>query len=107
MNVDRIALWRRTIGAVGVVLGLLFFACTYFIYVRYFSDVTNLHAPERLEHARLIGLFWTVSFYGAALWFVLSLVGLGWSRWIGLFVNGCALLCGLATLGAMSGPFAG
>jgi hypothetical protein len=70
--------------------------------MRYASDSSNLHVQERLQHARILGLFWSVSLYGSALLFLFSL---GWIRWIGLIVNGGALLFGLMTLGAMCGPF--
>ena len=105
MQTPRIAAWRRRIGAVSAALGLVLFFVACFIYLRYVSDPTNLHVQERIEHARTIGLFWTVSFYGAALLFLLSLLGVGWIRWVGLIVNGGALLCALMTLGAMCGPF--
>lgn len=105
MKTHRIAVWRRRLGQVSVVAGLLLFTVACFIYLRYASDPTNLHVQERLAHARAIGRLWTVSFYGTALLFFLSLVGLGWSRWVGLVVNGCAFLCALMTLGALCGPF--
>ena len=105
MRTDSIAVWRGRIGAVGTALGALLFAVAFSIYLRYASDPTNLHVQERLQHARPIGLFWTASFYGAVLLFLLSLFGVGWNRWFGLIVNGCAFLFALMTLGAICGPF--
>jgi hypothetical protein len=90
MNTHRIVVWRRRIGAVSATLGLLVFAVACFIYVRYASNPANLHVQERVQYARAIGLFWTVSFYGAVLLFLLSLFGLGWSRWVGTH---CQWLC--------------
>jgi hypothetical protein len=101
----RIAVWRRRIGAVSAALGCLLLAVVCFIYLRYASDPMNLHVQERLQHARLIGLFWNASFYGAVVLFLLSLFGIGWSRWVGLIVNSGTFLCGLMTMGALCGPF--
>jgi hypothetical protein len=71
------------------------------MYLRYASDSTNLHVQERLQHARALGLFWTASFYGSVILFLLSLFGIGWGRRIGLIVNGGAFLCALMILGAI------
>lgn len=86
-------------------LGFLLFACACFLYLRYASDVEGLHVQERLHYAWILGHLWRVSFYGSALLFLLSLFGLGWSRWVGLIVNAGAFLFALMTLGAMCGPF--
>ena len=98
-------MWRRRIGASSTVLGLILFAAACFLYLRYASDLSGLHAEERLRHARALALIWTISFDGSLFLFIVSTFGLGWTRWSGLFVNGCAFLCGLMTLGAMCGPF--
>jgi hypothetical protein len=105
MKTPTVAVWRRRIGEISVSVGALLFAAACFIYLRYASDPTNMHLQERLSHARAIGRFWTLAFYGTALLFLLSLVGLGWRRWVGLIVNGCGFLCTLMTLGALCGPF--
>ena len=105
MKAHRIAVWRQILGAVSAALGFLLLAVSCLIYLRYASDPTNLHVQERLQHARAIGLFWSATFYGSVILFLLSLFGIGWSRWVGLIVNGGAFLCALATLGAMCGPF--
>jgi hypothetical protein len=100
-----ISIWRRRIGAISTALGLLLLAVACFAYLRYASDPSNLHEQERLQHARALGLLWNVTFHGSPLLFVVSLFGMGWSRWSGLVVNGGAFLCTLMTLGAMCGPF--
>jgi hypothetical protein len=105
MKTDRIAIWRRRIGALTTSLGFLLFVGACFVYLRYVTYSSNLHVQERLLHARALGLFWSVSFYGSVLLLLLSLFGLGWSRWAGLIVNGGALLFTLMTFGAMCGPF--
>jgi len=105
MKTDRISIWRRRIGAVSTSLGFLLLVGACFVYLRYASDSSNLHLQERLQHARILGLFWSVSLCGSVLLFLFSLFGLGWSRWVGLIVNGGALLFTLMTLGAMCGPF--
>ena len=99
------SIWRQRIGASSTVLGLLLFAAACFVYLRYASNPSSLHVEERLRHAQALGLPWSVSFYGSLLLFIVSLFGLGWSRWSGLLVNGGAFLCALMTLGAMCGPF--
>ena len=105
MKNARIAIWRQRIGAASTSLGFLLFVGGCFVYLRYASDPSNLHVQERLQHARILGLFWSVSLYGSVLLFLFSLFGLGWIRWVGLIVNGGALFFALATLGAMCGPF--
>jgi hypothetical protein len=86
-------------------LGFFLFAAACFAYLRYASDPSSLHAEERLRHAQALGMIWNATFYGSLLLFIVSLFGLGWSRWSGLLVNGAAFLCALMTLGAMCGPF--
>jgi hypothetical protein len=105
MSNTRVEVWRRRLGLVSTVLGLLLFATSYFIYLRYASDSTNLHMQERLHHARALGILWEASFFGSMLLLVLSLFGLGWGRLAGLVVNTGAFLGALMTLGAMCGPF--
>src|ERR1035437_1725553 len=105
MRKPRIAVCRRTIGIVSASLGLLLFAGSCFVYLRYASDPSNLHVHERLQHARTLALFWDSSFYGSMVLFAVSLFGLGWSRWIGLVANCSTFICALMTLGAMCGPF--
>lgn len=105
MKTNRIAAWRRYIGTICVALGLALFAVSFFCYLRYASDPAHLHIKERLQHARALDIFWILSFYGSPLLFLLSLLGLGWRRLVGLILNACAFLCALMTLGAMRGPF--
>lgn len=100
-----IAIWRRRLATVTVALGLLFLLIAGFLYFRYASDPLNLHVQERVRHARTLGLLWTVSFYGPALLFVVSLFGAGWRRWAALALSAVAIGYGLATLGALCGPF--
>ena len=105
MKTTRIAIWRRRVGAASSSLGFLLLVGACFVYLRYASDSSNLHVQERLQHARILGLFWSVSLYGSVLFFLFSLFSLGWIRWVGLILNGGALLFALMTLGAMCGPF--
>lgn len=95
---------RRAIGIVSTSLGLLLFADACFVYMRYAEDPSNSHLLERLQHARMLTLFWNASFFGSLFLIALSLFGLGWSRWIGLVVNCGAFLCSLMIYGAMCGP---
>jgi hypothetical protein len=99
------AIWRRKIGAISTVLGFLLFAAACFVYLRYASNPSSFYVEERLRHVRALGLIWGVSFYGSLLLFIVSLFGLGWSRWSGLLVNGGGFLCALMTLGALCGPY--
>jgi hypothetical protein len=105
MKTARTAFWRRRIGVASTSLGFLLFVGACFVYLRYASDSSNLHVQERLQYAQILGLFWSVSLYGSVLLFLFSLFGLEWIRWVGLIVNGGALLFALMTLGAMCGPF--
>jgi hypothetical protein len=98
-----ISIWRRRIGVISTVLGFLLFAAARFMYLRYASNL--LHVEERLRHARALGLIWSVSLYGSPVLSIVSLFGLGWSRWSGLLVNGAALFYALATLGALCGLY--
>ena len=102
---ERIVIWRRRIGVVSGSLGGILFALAYLTYVRYFSGPTNLHVEEMRAHAHMLNVLWILSFYGGAFLSLLSLCGLGWSRWVGLVLNGGACLCALMTLGALCGPF--
>ena len=98
-------MWRQRVGVISTLLGFLLFAAACFVYLRYASDPLSLHAEERLQHARALGLIWGTSLYGSLVLCIVSLFGLGWSRWSGLLINGGAFLCALMTLGAMCGPF--
>ena len=86
-------------------MGVLFFAFACFIYLRYFSDPTNMHVQERLQHAHTLGLLWSTSLFGSVLFGVVSLFGLGWGRWTGALANGSAFVCALMSLGAACGPY--
>lgn len=101
----RTSVWRRGIGVACASLGLILFAGTCFIYLRYAADPSNLHVQERLLNAPLLGLIWNSSFYGSMILFVLSMFSLGWGRWAGLVSNASAFLCALMVMGAMCGPF--
>jgi lipid-A-disaccharide synthase-like uncharacterized protein len=83
-------------------LGFLLFVGTCFVYLRYASS--NLHVEERVQHARILKQFWVISFYGSLILLLFSLLGLGRSRWVGVILNGGALIFTLMTLGAMCGP---
>jgi hypothetical protein len=85
-------------------LGLLLFSGACFVYLRYASDPSNLHVQERLQLARGLALFWSFTFYGSMLLCVLSLLGLGRSRWVGLVLNSGAFVYALMILGATCGP---
>ena len=85
------------------VLGMLLLASACFTYARYSSS--NMHAQERLEHAQILNVLWSVGLYGSMVLSFLSLFGLGRFRWIGLAVNASAFFFGLMILGAMCGPF--
>jgi hypothetical protein len=100
-----IAIWRRRIGAISTMLGVPLFAAACFLYERYISNPSSSHLEERLRHAQAFGLIWSTSLLGSLLLFMVSLSGLGWSRWSGLLVNGGAFLWAVMTLGAMCGPF--
>jgi hypothetical protein len=102
---DRIATWRRWIGAVSALAAFLFLVCACLIYFRYINTYPNPHATEMQQHARTLNLIWRVSFYGSSLSFLLSLVGLGWGRWGGLAMSVAALVFDLMTLGALCGPY--
>ena len=100
-----IAVWRRRVGTACAVTGLLLFAAALFPYLRYASDLNNVHGQERAHYAPLLNRLWQASFYGFIAGGAASLFGLGWSRWVGLAANAGAFLCALMTLGAMCGPF--
>ena len=102
----RLAIWRRWIGVASAVLGLFLLVSAVFPYLRYASDLNNLHMQERLQHARELNLLWRTCFFGSVGLFIASLFGLGWGRWVGLAANAGAFLYALMTLGAMCGPFA-
>ncbi|WP_158941720.1 hypothetical protein [Granulicella sp. S190] len=105
MKNQNFTMWRRWIGVVCAVLGLLLFVAALLTYLRYASDLANLHVEERLQYARALSLLWSVTFRGSLALLVVSLFGSGWSRWIGLAANAGAFLCAMMTLGAMCGPF--
>src|ERR1700685_460454 len=105
MKNPSISIWRRRVGAISTALSFLLLAAACFLYVRYASNPSSLHVEERLRQARGLGLIWNVSFFGSPLLFIVSLFGLGWSRWSGLLVNGGAFFCNLMTVGALCGPF--
>ena len=101
----KIAVWRRRAGITCAVTGLLLLAAALFLYLRYASDLNNVHGQERAHYAPLLNRLWQASFYGSLAVGVASLFGLGWSRWVGLAASAGALFCTLLTLGAMCGPF--
>ena len=107
MNNPKVVMWRRRIAVGSTVMGVLFFAFACFTYLRYFSDPSNMHVQERLQHARILGSLWSASLFGSVLFGVVSLFGLGWSRWTGILANGSAFACALMSLGAACGPFGG
>jgi hypothetical protein len=84
-------------------LGFILFASAFVQYERYFSS--DVHVQEMREHAHMLNVLWGFSFYGSAFLFLLSLFGLGWSRWVGAVLNCGAFLYSLAILGASCGPF--
>ncbi len=98
------AAWRRAIGIACTGLGLLLFTAALFVYLRY-TNLTDTHVQERLQHARLLNHLWQATFFGAIVLATFSLFGLGWSRWVGLIANISSILCAMMTLGAMCGPF--
>jgi hypothetical protein len=101
----RVAIWRQRLAVVNTALGFLLLSIACVIYLRYASDLSNLHAHERVAHAQTLALLWNATFFGSALLFVFSLFGLGWGRWLGLAANAGAFVCTLMTVGAMCGPF--
>src|SRR5271168_1848697 len=101
----KIAAWRRRVGVVCAVMGIVLFAASLFPYLRYAADPSGMHVQERLQHARALGLLWNASIYGSMVLSIVSLFGLGLGRWVGLAANVGAFLCALMTLGAMCGPF--
>jgi hypothetical protein len=105
MNRPRLSIWRKRAGVTSTVIGLLFFAVGYFMYQRYISNPLNSHVEERLHHWRALGLIWSVTFWGSGLLFIVSLFGIGWSRWSGVLANVAALFCALAIYGAMCGIY--
>src|ERR1051326_467632 len=105
MKNPRISIRRRSIGVISTVLGFLFFSTACVLYLRYSPYPSSLHVEERLRHARALGMIWSVIFHGSPLLFIVSMFGLGWSRWTGVVLNGAAFLCALMILGAMCGPF--
>ncbi len=56
----------------------LLLAISCFVYLRYASDLSNLHVEERLQHSRTLGLIWSADLYGSMLLAGVSLLGLGW-----------------------------
>lgn len=86
-------------------MGVVFFTVACFTYLRYFSDPANMHVQERLQHTSILGPLWSISLFGSVLFGIVSLFGLGWSRWTGVLANGVALAYALMSLGAACGPF--
>jgi hypothetical protein len=105
MKNHRIVIWRRTLSRVSTSLGLLFLAGACFVYMKYAFGPSVLHVQESYQYARELALLWNFSFYSCMLLSVLSLLGLGWTRWIGLILSCSAFLFVLMALGAMCGPF--
>jgi hypothetical protein len=105
MKSPGIFIWRHRLGAISALLGFFLLTTSCIMYLRYASDPSNLHAGERLQHAQSLNFLWCATFYGSPLLLIVSLFGLGWSRWIGFLVNGSVFLCALMILGAMCGPF--
>lgn len=101
----QLLVWRRGIGMACVFAGVLLFTSALFMYLRYASDLNNLHGAERMQHGQLLSHLWQGQFYGAFVLSIVSLFGLGWSRWLGLSTNVASFFCALMTLGAMCGPF--
>ncbi len=58
-----------------------------------FPRLNNMHVQEPLQHAHILGPLWSVSLFGSVLFGVVSLFGLGWSRWTGILANGSAFVC--------------
>ena len=105
MKNSKVAFWRHRIAVGSTVMGAFFFAFTCFAYLRYFADPADMHVQERLQHARVLGPLWGASLLGSVLFGIVSLFGLGWSRWTGVLANGAAFLCALMSFGAACGPF--
>jgi hypothetical protein len=84
---------------------VLLFVAALLPYLRYASDLNNLHAQERIRHAQALSRLWRTSFFGSVGVGIVSLFGLSWGRWVGLVANAGAFVCALMTLGAMCGPF--
>ena len=101
----QILVGRRLLGMACAFAGVLLFASALFMYLRYTSDLNSLHGAERVRHGQLLSHLWQGQFYGAFVLSIVSLFGLGWSRWLGLAANASSFLCALMTLGAMCGPF--
>jgi hypothetical protein len=100
---NRVVTWRRRLGITSASFGFVLFASAFFPYERYFSS--DLHVQEMRQHAHMLNILWAFSFYGSVVLFLLSLFGLGWSRWAGAVLNGGAFLYSLMILGALCGPF--
>lgn len=69
MKNPKVVVWRRRIAVGSTVMGVLFFAFAYFTYLRYFSDPTNMHVQERLQHAHMLknrALLCSVSVFGCS-----------------------------------------
>lgn len=99
MKDPKLARWRRRAAVGSTVMGVLFFTFVCFTYLRYFSDPSNMHIQERLQHAHILEPLWSASLFGSLFFTVVSLFGLGWSRWTGVLANGAAFLCALMSLG--------
>ena len=84
--------------------GLLLFAGALFMYLRY-TNLNNAHVQERLQHGRLLNHLWQATFFGSLVLAIVSLFGMGPSRWVGLVANIASFFCAMMTLGAMCGPY--
>ena len=105
MNNPAVAVWRTKLGITCAATGLILFIAALFPYLRYASDLNNLHDQERIRHARALSLLWRASFFGSVGTGLASLFGLGWGRYLGMIANAGAFVVALMTLGAMCGPF--
>src|ERR1041385_199315 len=103
MKNPRISIWRRRIGVFCTVVGCLFFAASRFLYIRYASS--SLHDEERLRHAQALGVIWGMIFLGSPFLLIVSIFGLGWSRWAGVVLYAAAFVDALAILGSRCGLY--
>ena len=105
MKNPAVAVWRTRLGITCATIGLVLFLAALFPYLRYASDLNNLHDQERIRHAQTLSLLWRAGFFGSVGTGLASLFGLGWGRWVGIIANAGAFLFSAMILGAMCGPF--